>query len=81
MCSNCPCRRQALRQPSGDLGARFPQRIATETDALIGTPEEIIRRLQRLRAAGVEYVLVIDVRGSLSALRTFEREVMPEFAE
>jgi alkanesulfonate monooxygenase SsuD/methylene tetrahydromethanopterin reductase-like flavin-dependent oxidoreductase (luciferase family) len=56
-------------------------REATETDALIGTPEEIIRRLQRLRAAGVEYVLVIDVRGSLSALRTFEREVMPEFAE
>jgi alkanesulfonate monooxygenase SsuD/methylene tetrahydromethanopterin reductase-like flavin-dependent oxidoreductase (luciferase family) len=53
---------------------------ATETDALIGTPDEIVGRLRRLRAGGVEYVMVIDVGGSLSALRTFAREVMPEFA-
>jgi alkanesulfonate monooxygenase SsuD/methylene tetrahydromethanopterin reductase-like flavin-dependent oxidoreductase (luciferase family) len=54
---------------------------ATETDALIGTPEEIVGRLKRLQAGGVEYVMVIDVGGSLSALRTFAREVMPEFAD
>jgi alkanesulfonate monooxygenase SsuD/methylene tetrahydromethanopterin reductase-like flavin-dependent oxidoreductase (luciferase family) len=56
-------------------------RRATESDALIGTPEEIVERLKRLRAGGVEYVLLIDVGGSLAALRTFAREVMPEFAE
>jgi alkanesulfonate monooxygenase SsuD/methylene tetrahydromethanopterin reductase-like flavin-dependent oxidoreductase (luciferase family) len=56
-------------------------RKATETDALIGTPDEIAGRLNGLRAGGVEYVLVIDVGGSLSALRTFAREVMPEFAD
>ena len=57
-------------------------RRATESDALLlGTPEEIVQRLKRLRAGGVEYVLVIDVGGSLSALKTFAREVMPEFAE
>jgi alkanesulfonate monooxygenase SsuD/methylene tetrahydromethanopterin reductase-like flavin-dependent oxidoreductase (luciferase family) len=56
-------------------------RRATESDALIGTSEEIVERLKRLRAGGVEYVLVIDVGGSLAALRTFAREVMPEFAE
>ena len=56
-------------------------RRATESDALIGTPQEIVERLRRLQAGGVEYVLVIDVGGSLAALRTFAREVMPEFAE
>jgi alkanesulfonate monooxygenase SsuD/methylene tetrahydromethanopterin reductase-like flavin-dependent oxidoreductase (luciferase family) len=54
---------------------------ATETDALIGTPEEIVSRLKRLEAGGVKYVMVIDVGGSRESLRTFAREVMPEFAE
>ena len=54
---------------------------ATESDALIGTPEEIIFRLKRLEAGGVQYVMVIDVGGSLAHLRTFAREVMPEFAD
>ena len=56
-------------------------RRATESDAMIGTPQEIVGRLRRLQAGGVEYVLVIDVGGSLATLRTFAREVMPEFAE
>ncbi|MBV8889980.1 MAG: LLM class flavin-dependent oxidoreductase [Alphaproteobacteria bacterium] len=56
-------------------------RKANESDALLGSPEEIIGRLKRLQAGGVEYVLLIDVGGSLSALRTFAREIMPEFAE
>jgi alkanesulfonate monooxygenase SsuD/methylene tetrahydromethanopterin reductase-like flavin-dependent oxidoreductase (luciferase family) len=54
---------------------------ATERDALIGPPEEIIRRLQRLQAGGVEYVMLIDVGGSRDHLRLFAREVMPAFAE
>jgi alkanesulfonate monooxygenase SsuD/methylene tetrahydromethanopterin reductase-like flavin-dependent oxidoreductase (luciferase family) len=54
---------------------------ATESDALIGPPEEIVGRLKRLQAGGVEYVMVIDVGGSFDHLRTFAREVMPEFAE
>ena len=53
---------------------------ATESDALIGPPDEIIRRLKKLQEGGVEYVMLIDVGGSLEALRTFAREVMPEFA-
>jgi alkanesulfonate monooxygenase SsuD/methylene tetrahydromethanopterin reductase-like flavin-dependent oxidoreductase (luciferase family) len=56
-------------------------RHATETDALIGPPEEIVGRLRRLQAGGVEYVMVIDVGGSLSALRIFAREIMPEFVD
>jgi alkanesulfonate monooxygenase SsuD/methylene tetrahydromethanopterin reductase-like flavin-dependent oxidoreductase (luciferase family) len=54
---------------------------ATERDALIGPPAEIVQRLKLLEAGGVEYVMVIDVGGSLDHLRTFAHEVMPEFAE
>jgi alkanesulfonate monooxygenase SsuD/methylene tetrahydromethanopterin reductase-like flavin-dependent oxidoreductase (luciferase family) len=69
-----------LGRPRRALGVE-EMRKATETDALIGTPEEIVERIERLRAGGVEYVLLIDVGGSLSALRTFAREVMPEFID
>lgn len=48
---------------------------------MIGTPDEIITRLRDLQAVGVQYVLIIDVTGSVVALRQFAREVMPAFAE
>jgi len=69
-----------LGRPRRAMSAEDMHR-ATESDALIGPPEEIIRRLKQLRAGGVEYVMVIDVGGSLPALRTFAREIMPEFAD
>jgi alkanesulfonate monooxygenase SsuD/methylene tetrahydromethanopterin reductase-like flavin-dependent oxidoreductase (luciferase family) len=53
----------------------------TETDALIGTPEEIVRRLKDYEAAGVRHVLLIDVGASREALRIFGREILPEFRE
>jgi alkanesulfonate monooxygenase SsuD/methylene tetrahydromethanopterin reductase-like flavin-dependent oxidoreductase (luciferase family) len=56
-------------------------KAATEKAALIGPPEEIIRRLRELEAIGVDYVLLLDVAGSRTALRTFAREVMPAFRE
>lgn len=52
---------------------------STEASALIGKPDEIIRRVQDLKDAGVEYVLLLDVGGSREALRLFAREVMPAF--
>jgi alkanesulfonate monooxygenase SsuD/methylene tetrahydromethanopterin reductase-like flavin-dependent oxidoreductase (luciferase family) len=54
-------------------------RAATEQSALIGAPDEIVARIEALRAIGVEYIILIDVGGSISALRTFAREVMPAF--
>ena len=47
---------------------------------LLGTPKEIIARLRKLEAGGVEHVLLVDPRPSLEALRIFAREIMPEFA-
>jgi alkanesulfonate monooxygenase SsuD/methylene tetrahydromethanopterin reductase-like flavin-dependent oxidoreductase (luciferase family) len=46
---------------------------------LIGTPEEIVAKLQTLRAAGVEYVM-LNAAGSRANLRRFAREVMPHVA-
>ena len=43
---------------------------------LIGTPDEIVAKLQTLRAAGVEYVM-LNALGSRGSLRRFAREVMP----
>jgi alkanesulfonate monooxygenase SsuD/methylene tetrahydromethanopterin reductase-like flavin-dependent oxidoreductase (luciferase family) len=43
---------------------------------LIGTPDEILAKLQTLSAAGVEYVM-LNPAGSRANLRRFAREVMP----
>jgi alkanesulfonate monooxygenase SsuD/methylene tetrahydromethanopterin reductase-like flavin-dependent oxidoreductase (luciferase family) len=59
--------------------SRAEMDAVTERDALIGRPDEIIRRIKRLQEGGVEYVMVIDFAGSLDHLRIFAREVMPAF--
>ena len=47
--------------------------------ALIGDSEEIVARLRRFEAGGIDCVLLIDPAGSTEALRRFAREVMPAF--
>jgi alkanesulfonate monooxygenase SsuD/methylene tetrahydromethanopterin reductase-like flavin-dependent oxidoreductase (luciferase family) len=46
---------------------------------LIGTPDQIVRRLNSLKAHGVEYVLLIDTMGDSANLQRFATEVMPQF--
>jgi alkanesulfonate monooxygenase SsuD/methylene tetrahydromethanopterin reductase-like flavin-dependent oxidoreductase (luciferase family) len=48
---------------------------------LLGTPDEIIARLKKLEAGGVEHILLVDPSGSVETLRTFAKEVMPAFAK
>jgi alkanesulfonate monooxygenase SsuD/methylene tetrahydromethanopterin reductase-like flavin-dependent oxidoreductase (luciferase family) len=43
---------------------------------LIGAPDEILRKLRELRAAGIEFRM-LNPAGSLTTLRRFAREVMP----
>lgn len=52
-------------------------RKAAEDGTLIGTPEEIARRLELLRAQGVDYVLLATSHPP--TLRTFAKEIMPAF--
>ena len=73
------------KRPDGEQRARF---IADEAEArhesaesaLYGTPDEIIGKLERLRAGGVEYV-IINFGGSRDNIRRFAREIMPAFAD
>ena len=46
---------------------------------LLGTPEEIIARLKRLEAGGVDNVLFAAPGASVAGLRTFAEEIMPAF--
>ena len=61
-------------------------RTVNENSAMYGTPDEIAKKLDELRRAGVGYVLINGggsgggARGRES-LRRFAREVMPAFAE
>ena len=54
--------------------------IEIDDAALLGTPDEIIARLKKLEAGGVEHILLVDPTGSIATLQTFAKEVMPAFA-
>ena len=56
-------------------------RDSTEKAAIIGNPDEMIRRIGELQSLGVEYVMLMDIALSHESLRTFSREVMPAFAD
>ena len=53
---------------------------AAEAGALYGTPDEIAAKLQTLRDAGAEYVL-LNSTGGIQTLRRFSREVLPAFSD
>jgi len=79
-------RRETIRK-IGDLakrpGAAAPGTfadvdIASDDAALIGTPEEIAERLQKLADGGVEYVLLTNATASRATLETFVRDILPQ---
>src|SRR5271165_4794786 len=74
------------RQPGTETRARYilddekAARHESAESALFGSPDEIMRKLERLRAGGVEYV-IINFGGSRENIRHFAREIMPAFAD
>ena len=56
-------------------------REASEESALYGTPDEIARKLEKLRDAGVGYILLNGGGPAEESLRRFAREVMPAFVK
>ncbi|MBO9602814.1 MAG: LLM class flavin-dependent oxidoreductase [Novosphingobium sp.] len=46
---------------------------------LIGTVEQVTRRIKRLQAAGAEYLLLLDATGDTGSLRRLADEIMPAF--
>jgi probable F420-dependent oxidoreductase len=66
----------------GDIAQGTRKDIPIEQDdaPLLGLPEEVIARIRRLQAGGVEHILLVDPNASLANLRAFAAEVMPAFA-
>jgi alkanesulfonate monooxygenase SsuD/methylene tetrahydromethanopterin reductase-like flavin-dependent oxidoreductase (luciferase family) len=53
---------------------------AAGESAMYGTPDEIAAKLEVLRSAGIEHLLLNGPTGSRENLRAFARELMPAFA-
>jgi alkanesulfonate monooxygenase SsuD/methylene tetrahydromethanopterin reductase-like flavin-dependent oxidoreductase (luciferase family) len=51
-----------------------------EANSLVGAPDEIMGKLEALRRAGVEYV-IMSCGGSRESLRRFAHEIMPTFPD
>ena len=66
----------------GDLarGEAPPEDVRKDDSPLLGTPDEVAAKLERLQAGGVETVLLVDPKASVASLRAFADEVMPLFA-
>lgn len=63
------------------IGSHADPGLAREEAALLGTPEEIVRRIEKLRAGGVDYILLVDPTGSKDSLRFVAEEIMPAFPD
>jgi alkanesulfonate monooxygenase SsuD/methylene tetrahydromethanopterin reductase-like flavin-dependent oxidoreductase (luciferase family) len=73
------------KRPGEDTRERFKQdeaeaRYESAESALFGSPDEITKKLERLRNGGVEYV-IINFGGSRENIRRFARDIMPAFSE
>jgi alkanesulfonate monooxygenase SsuD/methylene tetrahydromethanopterin reductase-like flavin-dependent oxidoreductase (luciferase family) len=62
-------------------GADLAKALTSDDAPLLGTPCEIIARLKRLEAGGIELILLVDPSGALTSLRAFGAEIMPAFTD
>ncbi len=46
-----------------------------------GTVDEIVEKIEKMRDAGVRYMLFSDGGTGIEGLRTFSKEIMPHFAD
>src|SRR5262249_44776895 len=71
---------RAPDRPGGSHILAYAHTVEQQRNSpLIGTPDEILAKLQTLSAAGVEYVM-LNAAGSRASLRRFARGVMPPVA-
>ena len=74
-----------LAERPGDDRPRFAEhdgaavRHHCDETAIFGTPDRIVRKLEELQQAGIEYVIV-NFGGSRRNIQRFAREIMPHFS-
>jgi alkanesulfonate monooxygenase SsuD/methylene tetrahydromethanopterin reductase-like flavin-dependent oxidoreductase (luciferase family) len=69
-----------LANRPGDADSRALSDGELRAAALYGTPDVVAAKVQALRDAGVEYLL-LNSAGGIRSLRRFAREVMPAFSQ
>lgn len=74
--------RELAKKPEGYAPEKMADAdIEADDAALIGTPEEIIERLQKLADGGVEYVLLTPASTTRKTLETFASRIMPHIRQ
>jgi alkanesulfonate monooxygenase SsuD/methylene tetrahydromethanopterin reductase-like flavin-dependent oxidoreductase (luciferase family) len=68
----------AKRPGAANPGTFADVDIANDDAALIGTPDEIAERLQRLADGGVEYVMLTNATATRDSLETFMHKIVPQ---
>ncbi|RPI44133.1 MAG: LLM class flavin-dependent oxidoreductase [Betaproteobacteria bacterium] len=68
---------ELARKTKEELQALTDEQIRADDAPLIGTPDEIVERLQRLADGGIEYVLLTNATATPATLELFAREIMP----
>ncbi len=65
----------------GDLsrGEAPPEDVRRDDSPLLGTAEEVSAKLAQLRAGGVEHILLVDPKATITGLHAFAQDVMPAF--
>jgi hypothetical protein len=64
---------------SGVEGAEGRRRYVESDAPLIGSPGQLISPLRRLADGGADLILLADMSGSTTGLRSFAHEIMPTF--
>lgn len=68
---------ELAHRSKAEMQALTDEEIRADDAPLIGTPDEIIERLQKLADGGVEYVLLTNASATPATLELFAREIMP----
>jgi len=68
---------ELAHKSKAQMQALSDEQIRADDAPLIGTPDEIIERLQKLADGGVEYVLLTNATATPASLELFAREIMP----
>ncbi len=74
----------AQRPDGGNQSSLMSYDDAFETTAnaaMFGTVDEIVEKIEKMRDAGVRYILFSDGGTGIEGLRTFSKEIMPHFAD
>ena len=65
------------RRTQGGGPLSYDEMVAADDAGLIGTPDEIVEKLQDLAARGCEYVLLTNAVATRKTLELFAKEIAP----